>query len=364
MNFEEKYAKLITEYSLYLRPGDHLLIRSTTLAETLVREIFRLASQKNVRVDIVWEFDQQEEILLSYADKEIIAKPDENLLDLISKCTAYLLIRAPFINRNRFVADAEKLKLRTQASAEFSKIYFQRLGNGSLKRSLCQYPTEAGANFAEMSLEDYKNFIIHACYLDKDEPSDHWKKLSHMQQGIVDYLNSSKWISYIHGKHQLTARVEGRTWINSDGKSNMPSGEVFTSPIEDQVNGEIYFDFPTMMMGQDVHGIYLKVKDGWIEEFKADQGQDVLEKVFAIEGTRRFGEIAIGTNYNITRTTRNILFDEKIGGSVHMAVGQSYLQCGGKNQSSIHWDLIKNMRDGGKIIVDDKLIYENGEFLI
>ena len=144
----------------------------------------------------------------------------------------------------------------------------------------------------------------------------------------------------------------------------MPSGEVFTSPVEDSVSGQIYFSYPSIMMNEEVSGVYLNVEQGEIVKWSAEKGQQVLDKVFQIPGARRFGEAAVATNKNIQRATKNILFDEKIGGTIHMAVGQSYLQAGGKNTSSIHWDLITDMKQGGEIIADGILVYQNGEFLI
>ncbi|HEY1406796.1 MAG TPA: aminopeptidase, partial [Spirochaetota bacterium] len=157
--------------------------------------------------------------------------------------------------------------------------------------------------------------------------------------------------------------VAGRTWRNSDGKRNMPSGEIFTSPVEDSVNGVIRFSFPGVYMGEEVEGVTLHVKDGFIEKWSADKGGKLLDEVFKIEGSRRFGEVAIGTNDSINRFTRNILFDEKIGGTIHMAVGASYPETGGKNESAVHWDLINDMRSGGKIFADGACIYENGVFI-
>ena len=151
--------------------------------------------------------------------------------------------------------------------------------------------------------------------------------------------------------------------MNSDGRATMPSGEVFTSPIEDSVEGIVHFDFPSVYSGHDVRGITLTVEKGQVVKWEAEEGQAVLDQVSAIEGSRYFGEVAIGTNYRIQRATRTILFDEKIGGSIHMAVGQSYLQTGGKNQSSVHWDMISNMKNGGEIIADGKVIYRDGYFL-
>lgn len=144
----------------------------------------------------------------------------------------------------------------------------------------------------------------------------------------------------------------------------MPSGEVFTGPIENSVNGVVHFNYPSIYMSKEVQDITLWVEYGEVVQWDARIGKDVLDKVFDVEGARFFGEVAIGTNYNIQRPTKNILFDEKIGGTIHMAVGQSYLFTGGKNESTVHWDMITDMKDGGKIYADDELIYENGEFII
>ncbi len=364
MSWIEKYGKLLADYSLYLKPGELVYVRSNTLAEPLIKAFYKEAVCRGAHVEVELGFEGQEELLLQYGQEEQLKRINQNSIELIKNCNAYLLIRAPYMPMNMPEPDAEKVKLRTKAQAEFSEIYFKRLGDGSLKRSLCQYPTEFGAKQAEMSLEEYTQFILKACFLDRELPAEHWKTLSNIQQKYVDVLNSCDQMSYEHRNWKINFRVAGRTWINSDGKSNMPSGEVFTSPHEDSVSGEIFFDYPSFMMGKDVKGVKLQVSDGVISEWSAEQGQDILDKVFAIEGARKFGEVAIGTNTNISRATRNILFDEKIGGTVHMAVGQSYYQCGGKNQSTIHWDLITDMRDGGKIFADGKMIYENGRFLI
>lgn len=162
----------------------------------------------------------------------------------------------------------------------------------------------------------------------------------------------------------ITFSVEGRIWMNSDGQTNMPSGEVYTAPHEDNVNGTIFFDYPSIYRGHLVQGITLHVEQGEIVSWEAKTGQALLDEVFNTEGARRFGEVAIGTNYNIQKPTGNILFDEKIGGSIHMAVGQAYYQTGGKNTSPIHWDMISDMISEGEIWADGNLIYRNGKFLI
>ena len=206
--------------------------------------------------------------------------------------------------------------------------------------------------------------LILTCMLNLDNPIAAWQDLSNKQQSLVDYLNKVSKIRYVGPKTDISFSTKDRIWINSDGHYNMPSGEVFTGPVEDSVQGHIYFTYPTVYEGADVSGIYLEVDKGVITSWKADVGQEVLDRVFSIEGARQFGEVAIGTNYSIQRATKNILFDEKIGGSIHMAIGASYPETGGKNESAVHWDMIKDMKTDAQIYADDILIYENGEFKI
>ena len=230
------------------------------------------------------------------------------------------------------------------------------------QKILCQYPTEAAAQAARMTLPEYAEFVFNACRLYDDDPVESWLKVRKNQQGVVDFLNTCDLIRYKNERTDISFSVSGRTWINSDGRANMPSGEVFTGPVEESVNGVVHFDYPSVYSGHDVQGITLHVENGKIEKWEAEIGQTVLDQVFAIEGSRYFGEVAIGTNYHIQQPTRNILFDEKIGGTIHMAVGQSYLQSGGKNQSAIHWDMIADMRKGGEIYADGEIIYRDGYF--
>lgn len=215
-----------------------------------------------------------------------------------------------------------------------------------------------------MGLDEYSRFVYQACHLYAEDPQKEWLQVRAKQQHIVDFLNCAQQITYENQDSRISFSVAGRTWINSDGRTNMPSGEVYTGPVEDSVEGIIRFSYPSVFMGRDVEGVELTVSRGEVVKWNAVRGKDVLDAVFQMEGARRFGEVAIGTNQKITRITRNILFDEKMGGSIHMALGQSYIQTGGKNTSPIHWDLITDMTQGGRIVADGRLIYENGEFLL
>lgn len=360
----KKYAELLVDYSLYLKKGETLYINTTAVAFPLLKEIYRLATRRQAHVEYNIDFDGKNEIFYEEAQEELLAMTPVFHKKALSEFDAYLYIRAPYSMPSKGSENLEKKKIRSEAMKSVSKIYFDRMTEGTLKRSLCQYPTEVNAQIAGMSLEEYQNFVFNACKLDEANPKAAWESLSREQQHIVDFLNQKSHIRYKNQHSNIEFSVAGRTWINSDGKTNMPSGEVFSSPVENTVNGHIRFDYPSIYMGQEVQGVELEVKDGQVVKWSADKGQDLLDKIMEIEGARYFGEVAIGTNYNIQQPTKNILFDEKIGGSIHMALGQSYGQTGGKNNSAIHWDMICDMKAGGEIYADDELIYRDGKFLI
>lgn len=362
----QKYAGLLVNYCLEVKPNDKVYITSTHLAEPLLTEIAKEVYKAGGIPVFNIEMKGLQKAMLEYAGETQLAWVNPMKKYVMENFDCFLSIRAPFNKGDDdFEApDTGRFKIYQKAQQEINRIYFDRIGNGSLRRCLCQYPTQAGADDAEMSLEEYEKFVFGACNLFDENPVEKWLEVRKTQQVYVDYLNNADIIQYKGPNIDITFSVKGRKWINSDGRANMPSGEVFSAPVEDSVNGWAYFSYPTIYMGKDVRGIQLEVKNGEVVKWQAEQGQDVLDKVFSIDGARYWGEVAIGTNYNIQRTTRNILFDEKIGGSIHMAVGQSYKQCGGKNESTVHWDMITDMKNGGEIIADGVKIYENGRFLI
>jgi aminopeptidase len=359
------YAKLLVDYSLNLQPNERLYIRTTTLAEPLVREIYRAALEVGAIVEIEFEFREQHKIFNQVAHTDAqweYISPTYQAA--ISDFEAYLYIIAPFNLRENYTSNGEKTGLRNSALLPFRKRYNDRTASRALKRSLCVYPNQASAQEAGMSLEDYEKFVFQACNLFEPNPVQAWLDLSKNQQHIVDFLNSTQLVRYRGVDTDITFSTQGRTWINSDGQTNMPSGEIYTSPVEDTVNGTIHFSFPTIWAGEEIEGVTLWVKDGYIEKWEAKRGQEILDKIFQLRGARRFGEAAIGNNYNIKRSTKNTLFDEKIGGTIHMAIGQSYFQTGGQNESDIHLDLICDMRQEGEIYADGEKIYEKGRFLL
>ncbi|MEL6717206.1 MAG: aminopeptidase [Bacteroidota bacterium] len=365
MGMLEKYAQLLVDYSLELQAEEKLFIQTTLLATPLVKEIYRYATRKGAIVETDISFEGKRDIFLKEACNDVqLNYISPTYMQAMEQFNAYLYIRAPFDLSTPSYSDPIKSRKREQAYRPYRKIYSERTANRDLKRSLCQFPTEASAAAAEMSLEEYESFVYQACHLFAEDPMREWLKVREQQQKVVDHLNQKTHIRYIGEGTDISFSTKGRKWINSDGQTNMPSGEVYTSPVEDSVNGHIHFSLPSIYMGNRVSGVTLWVENGYVEKWEAKEGKQLLDSIFEIEGARRFGEAAIGNNFNIQQFTKNILFDEKIGGTVHMAIGQSYLQAGGKNTSSIHWDMIADMRNGGEIYADGEKIYQNGDFLI
>lgn len=361
----KRYAQLLTHYCLEIRPGDKLFIASTLLAEPLVRELYREAYAAGAAlVECDLAFRERERLFFENASEEALRTPPTLQALAMAQFDCYLNIRAPFNLRESSGASQESAQIRNATMAPINKNYFERTADRRLRRSLCQFPTDASAQEAGMGLEEYQNFVFGACKLFEPDPKAAWLKVRSSQQHIVDHLNQCQTVRYKADGTDISFSTQGRIWMNSDGQTNMPSGEVYTSPVEESVQGRVHFSYPCIYQGTEVEGVTLWVKDGLIERWEARRGKEFLDYIFSLPGTRRFGEAAIGTNYDIQRITKNILFDEKIGGSIHMAIGQSYLQTGGKNESGVHWDMITDMTQGGEIWADGAQIYQDGRFLI
>jgi aminopeptidase len=236
----------------------------------------------------------------------------------------------------------------------------------ALARRWCStlWPTPGGAVRAGMTLAEFELFVARALFLGQPDPVASWGELSRFQRQLIERLRHAREIRIESDDTDLTLNVGKRPWINSDGRRNMPSGEVFTGPIEDSANGRIHFDIPSGPPGIDVRGVTLELRDGEVISATADEGEDYLRAALATDdGARRLGELGIGTNFGIDRPIGAILFDEKIGGTVHIALGRSYPETGGKNVSGLHWDLICDLRPGGRVTADGRLICEDGRFV-
>jgi aminopeptidase len=353
------YARLLVHYCCRIKPNDNVLIRSTYLAEPLV-----LACQKevllaggNCEFDISINHDQFQRYSLSSKEQLTTAPPLYR--HAISTMDVIISIRAPFDIYELNNISSERLLWAQTAMKPIKKQMMRRGSNGDLRWVLCNYPTESLAKAAKMSLADYSRFIVNGCFLQHENPQQQWEALSEFQEKWVNVLNQGTTIRFISDNTDISFNIGDRRWINSDGKRNMPSGEIFTSPVETSGNGHIHFDVPSLMFGRVINGLTLTLKKGKV----IDWDSPILDDVFLIEGANRIGEIAIATNPHITTPTLNTLFDEKIGGSIHMAIGASYPETGGKNKSSLHHDFISMFKTNASIQLDGQTIYKNGAFL-
>lgn len=360
----EKYAKLLINYSLELKPEEKLIIRGSYLSAPLIKEAYKEALKVGAYPEIMISIGETSKIYYDYSNEKQLKyiSPIQKLA--VNEYDAFLNIKSSINLKELQNVDPEKKKIASMAQSEISKIFMKRASEGSLKWSLCEFPTYSQAQESGFSLEEYEDFVFSACFLYEDDPVKKWEQIHDEQERIVQFLNKKKNIRYKTKDTDISFSTEGRIWINSDGKHNMPSGEVFTTPVENSVNGKIRFSYPGIFMGQEIEDISFVVKNGEIIEWNAKKGKKLLDRLFEIPGTKRFGEAAIGTNYGIKKFIKNMLFDEKIGGTIHMAVGASYPETGGKNQSSVHWDLLADMTESGEIYADNELIYKNGKFII
>ena len=357
-----KYAQVLSRYCLNLQENERVLIRSTYLAEPLLKELYKEVLKCGAIPEFQLSFEEQQRVYFKYAQGTQLDHISALYEKAVHEFDAILTISAPFDVNETVGCDSEKKRRSLASSAAIRKVFSKRSAAGELKWSLCVYPTQSAAELSDMSLYEYESFVYDSCFLTQPDPIAAWKLLGQNQQRYVDRLNQADKVTYRSPHCDVSFSTKGRTWLNSDGKRNMPSGEVFSSPVEDSVNGEIFFTCPTLYDGSPVEGVRLEIRNGEVIAWSAEIGQAVLDRVFSIPGSRYFGEVAVGTNYGIKKITKNILFDEKIGGTIHMAVGASYPETGGKNESAVHWDLITDLTEG-EILADGECIYKNGRFI-
>ncbi len=362
----EKYAKVLVDYSVKVKKGELTIIRTDSYqSQPLVKEIYKQVLLRGGFPVVRMGVEGLNELYIKNADDEQLEYIDPMTELEYDKAKNLISIGAPLNVKNMAKADSKKLAKRSNTMKHLTEKMLKRYAAGDLNWVIADFPTNALAQEANMSLDDYTDFLIKACYLHLDNPVEKWVEIGEKQQKIAEFLNKKSKIRIEGEKTDITFNVSGRIWKSCSGECNFPDGEVYTSPIEDSAQGQIYFDFPQIYRGNEAQKVLLTLKNGKIIEAKAEKGEEYLNNMLDTdEGSRFVGEIAIGTNEMIQEVTGNILFDEKIGGSIHMAAGASYPDTGGKNVSGLHWDLIKNMKNGGKIYADDELIYENGKFLV
>ena len=349
----QKLADILVNYSTKVKPGDHVVIRSTPLARPLIEEVYRLVVRNGARPILQLSFE-------SLADLYYEEASDEQL-DFLSPISKYIVenadvmmnIAAPENTRELTGADPAKMRRAGVASRPLQ----EHIMGGGVRWVVCNYPTPALAQEANMSISAYADFVFHATNID-------WQAASDMMHRIKERFDSADEVRIVGPQTDLTFSIKERPGIACDGRFNMPDGEVFYGPVEDSVEGTIYYELPAIYMGREVNGVRLTFNDGKVVDASASSGEELLHQLLdSDEGARRLGEFGIGCNYGITQYTKDILFDEKIGGTVHLALGNAYPESGGVNKSAIHWDMVKDLRQGGELYLDGELVQKNGKFL-
>lgn len=361
----DKLAQTLVQYCTEVKPGDWVLIRggvsALPLVEATVREVVRAGGHPTLNL----EHDEISEILLREGREEQLTwlAPYEQMM--AEQVDVRIGIYGASNTRALSGVDPKRQQVAQNARRQLSKIYRQRSAAGEHRWTLTQFPTPAYAQEADMSLADYEDFIYAATYADQDDPVACWRAVHETQQQLVDWLKGKEQVVVRGPNVDLTLSIAERTFINSDGKRNMPSGEIFTGPVEESVNGWIRFTYPAIRGGREVEGVEFEFKDGKVVNARAKKNEEFLiSQLDSDAGARYLGEFAIGTNYQIQQFTKSILYDEKIGGTLHVAVGAGYPETGSRNESAVHWDFICDMRQGSEILVDGELFYRNGQFTV
>ncbi len=362
----KKLAEIIVNYSTEVKEGDWVVILAEDLiAEPLVNDLVEAVLQAGGYPTPYFTSEQALETFLRNASEEQLQWPMPLRKFVASEANVLITVWAA--RNTRFKAGIDPARLRTDrlGQREFIEAYARRTASGELRWAGTQFPAHAFALEADMSLRDYEDFVYRAAHADEADPVQHWRKVHKDQQRLVDWLEGKKDVVVRSPSADLRLSIEGRGFVNGDGKKNMPCGEIFTSPLETSAQGWIEFSFPAIYLGVEVEGVRLEFKDGKVVHASAKKNEDYLHKMLEVdEGARYLGEFAIGTNHSIQRFTKSILFDEKIGGTIHLAVGRGFPEIGGTNHSTLHWDMICDMRQDSQILVDGELFYQDGQFQI
>ncbi len=366
-------AKILVNYSTEVKENDLVAIVGQPSATPLIREVYREVLRSGgfpyllplYMRPLMPGYEGLDQIFLSEANDDQLKHIDVLWMKVNEEFDVRIDIKSRYNTRSLSNIDPQRMKLRGQAYKGIVQTIFERYASGDLRRVGTLYPTQAYAQEADMSFEEFTEYVYKTTYSDSDDPVAEWKRIHGEQQKLVDWLKGKKDVKVKGPNIDLELSIDGRVFINAAGKGNMPCGEIFTGPVEDSVKGWVRFTFPAIYMGREVEGVELLFEHGRVVKASAAKNESLLLSMLDIDdGSRYLGEFAIGTNYQMDRFIKEILFDEKIGGTIHMALGAGYPDTGSVNKSGIHWDMLCDMRDGGQIFVDGDLLYESGEFLI
>jgi aminopeptidase len=365
----QRFARILVEHSTRVEPGDRILIEATTAAEPLVREVYAQILERGGLPHPMIAFPgmmpfSQDELWMTYArDTQLDFTPTFYKL-AYEQFEGRIRIHSATNTRGATSIDSLKAQRHAKALSSITEAQMRRGAEGKFKWVTTLFPTDGYAQDAGMSLKEYEDFVFNAVHAQEEDPISYWKSTSVEQQRAIDFLADKAQVILRGPNVDLTLSVKGRKFVNSIGVFNMPDGEIFTGPVEDSVNGWVKFTYPAIYGGVAVEGAELTFSNGRVTTARADKNEDYLIKMLESDaGSRYLGEFAIGTNRDITRFTGNILFDEKIGGSFHMALGAGYPETGSKNKSAIHWDMICDMRVDSEITADGQPFYKDGKFV-
>ncbi len=356
-------AKVLTGYSLDLKPGQQFWLRTTPLAQELNLAVYTEAVKAGASVWVQQSIAGADEAFYRYASDEQLdfVSPVSKLI--VDTFDASLSILAAENTRSLAGVDPMRIARGRKAGGKLSQTLMQRGADGTHRWCVTLYPTPAQAQDANMSLGDYAEFVYAAGMLNDPDPVAYWQNEGKRQQQVAARLRGHDQIELKGANLDITLCITGRDFETSDGRYNFPDGEIFTSPAEDSVSGWIRFKYPGIYAGQEVEDIQLWFENGKVVKEQAAKNQELLTSLLNTDaGARVLGELGIGTNYGITHFSKNMLFDEKMGGTIHFAVGQGFPECGGKNESALHWDMLCDMADS-EIRVDGELFYKDGKFL-
>jgi aminopeptidase len=360
-----KLAELLIDYSLQLRPGQLVRIDGGTVAAPLVTEIYRHALRAGANPRTRIEVEGLDVIAVNEASDEQLSFVSEIERFEVENLDAIVTIWSERNTRSLTQADPQRVSRRIASRRKLTNRFWERIDAGEARWVGTRFPSDAHAQDAEMSLAEYEDFVYGACHVRADEdPVAHWRAVSAELNARARALDTVRELRIVGPDTDLRLGVDGRNWLAADGKLNMPDGEIFTSPVETETEGEIRFSFPAIFGGRGVEDVRLRFAGGRVVHAEATTGDDYLQSLLDMdEGSRILGEVAFGLNYEIDRFTRDILFDEKIGGTLHLALGSSFKKLGGRNDSGLHWDMICDLRAEGEVYADGELVWKAGRFL-
>ena len=360
----ERLADVLVRYSTGVRKGDLVLLEGTGLAAPLVRALYRRVLEAGGHPKVRLSLDGVQETLLTRGtDAQLDWLNPGRVMDF-ERADVRIVVLADHNTRALSGVDPARQARARRAQEPLRELVFRRGATGELRWNVTLFPTSAAAQEAEMSLAEYEEFVYGAGLLDRDDPVGEWRSFGATLRRLGEWLGTKRELRLVADGTDLTVGVAGRTWIPAEGKENFPDGEVFTGPVETSLEGEIRFTYPAIADGRAVDGARLEFRGGEVVAASARRGEEFLHEMLAMyEGARRAGEFAFGMNEAIREFTGNTLFDEKIGGTVHLALGRAYPETGGVNRSALHWDLVCDLRSGSEVYADGELVYRDGRFL-